>query len=1751
MTTPGIARLLLPRLRYHMLPRSPYWLTTSLMLILAVFPPRAECEATIELAVDFPATRDDSDKGQDQDSPRTRRVTLVLPPGHAITRVEPAELATIADIGAMRGTMLGTVLVAPPDPAQAGGKLVDPDPAPVTIRVHTAPLPPQVAAGIRTRDARRAPASRGRHEVEWLRRVVANPDDIGRFYGYGGDAGRGAGDESEAPFLGFLPTAFPSTDGPPVEYVIITDSTAVDGRPVGDLVAEFQRLADWKTRKGTPAVVRTVSWIRAHYAGNDDAARIRAFLIDAYTQWGTDYVLLGGDVRIIPGRRFNGLALGSGHPPADVYYGGLDQSWDLDRDGIYGELFDDVAASDPYWDVWVGRAPVEDRAEAAIFVDRSLAYARAPGSDLAGLDPDYPTRLLLLEGLGNCATWGLGCNGIYVGETILRRLAPPGFDNQRIYQQLLDPNPFCTYHETYLEVHDAPQTPWTTQAAFAAVNNGAGFIHHFEHSNPYEEGGASGGFGCAVTSGGALGREYIDLLTNKPNWSIVYSTGAGVNAFDYESVSEHWVLNPNGGAAAYVGKTRSGSIANTTGEVDTLFFGHVFQDAMTVGEAMAMATQGVSLSPVQSVSSFALLGDPELDPWTATPAPITITLSPPAAVLGEQAITATVRHAMTLAPIAGARVSLEESDRLYARGITGSDGSARFAVTLTRPQSVLVTATGKNLVPATTTLPVGSGSLGPVVYQSHRVRDDSLAVANANDIPDAGEGWKIDVTVENRGSLPVASAVAELGVVGAITLHAAWDGGCVPERIFAGTFSQNPPAGADLGNDCVLRFPADEFAGVIPHGRPARLTNTSDPGLFVWRQGSEWHLVARGPAPVAGGRWNGGFRAPGGLELFQAGGLELGDAAFPAGPDSIAFDFTGHTAGDVDSLTFVAREATWVAVPAATAGLGTLAPGAAASVRFLAAGLGAIPDRHAIRFEVRVRDQNGTAAGRSSFTVEVAAPLLVHARQQVESANAALRPSVRNAGSGVAGHVTATLRLAAGPGGIPDSTVTFGAIPPQSTATPAGDLFVMAGADTVASRFTTLITNRYPDGSTRTSSVGPLDIRRPCPPSGLTVEPTHGGSARLQWTAPGNGCAPDLAGYHVYRQLYGTSTWNLVAGDGERDSTQSFQDVALAPDTTWVYAVAARDSSGNESGWSNPASAASWVPEQPGWPKQLDAGTPSSPLTVDIDGDGTLEIFALGNALYGWRADGSPVVNGSPDGVVFRPARAIGNMAQGATGAFFGSPAAADLDGDGAVEVVIAAWDDSVWVVGAETGALRFGRHCVPKYSSPALGDLDGDGKLEVVIGSDADTIYAWRATGAPLNPAYPTGALAPLPDGAIINYTTPALADIDANPQTVEVIHATFRGNVYAFTSTGSLLWTADVGPNRPLSTPAIGDLDQDGTLEVVVCQGNVGTGAAANALYVIDAVTGGVERSWEGATAIPGQLTSAGNYIHPPSLADLDHDGDLEIVIGTSGISGPPPGSPLSGAATILVFEPETGPGFTLDCRDQIPLPGLNMTNVSQQFVNAQPVIANLDGDANHEVAAGSTTFGLFLFDAALGSATCTAEPGWPLLFSGEVDATPAAGDVDGDGRFDLVVRTADGELHVFALGTTFSPAALAWSQFAHDPRHTSAYTTPLVIGIPDSPAASAGAPLRLDPPAPNPGHAPAELRYMLSRNGPVRLTIYGVDGRLVRVLVDGVEPAGAHAIAWDGRDGSGREQPAGVYFFRLAAGDETAARKLLLLK
>lgn len=70
------------------------------------------------------------------------------------------------------------------------------------------------------------------------------------------------------------------------------------------------------------------------------------------------------------------------------------------------------------------------------------------------------------------------------------------------------------------------------------------------------------------------------------------------------------------------------------------------------------------------------------------------------------------------------------------------------------------------------------------------------------------------------------------------------------------------------------------------------------------------------------------------------------------------------------------------------------------------------------------------------------------------------------------------------------------------------------------------------------------------------------------------------------------------------------------------------------------------------------------------------------------------------------------------------------------------------------------------------------------------------------------------------------------------------------------------------------------------------------------------------------------------------------------------------------------------------------------------------------------------------------------------------------------------------------------------------------------------------------PNPGRREVTLRWGLRRTGPVDLSIYDVQGRLVRTLLRGPESGGWKTAHWDGRDERGRPVPSGVYLVRLEA-------------
>ncbi|HMB69392.1 MAG TPA: FlgD immunoglobulin-like domain containing protein, partial [bacterium] len=83
------------------------------------------------------------------------------------------------------------------------------------------------------------------------------------------------------------------------------------------------------------------------------------------------------------------------------------------------------------------------------------------------------------------------------------------------------------------------------------------------------------------------------------------------------------------------------------------------------------------------------------------------------------------------------------------------------------------------------------------------------------------------------------------------------------------------------------------------------------------------------------------------------------------------------------------------------------------------------------------------------------------------------------------------------------------------------------------------------------------------------------------------------------------------------------------------------------------------------------------------------------------------------------------------------------------------------------------------------------------------------------------------------------------------------------------------------------------------------------------------------------------------------------------------------------------------------------------------------------------------------------------------------------------------------------------------------------------------------------PNPVRGTAEIRFDLPAAASVSLEIYDVTGRRVRVVERGSRAAGRHAAVWDARDDSGTRVAAGIYFYRLNAGEQQDIRKIVVLR
>ncbi len=174
-------------------------------------------------------------------------------------------------------------------------------------------------------------------------------------------------------------------------YVLVTSEAIRDAATdytVHDLIAQ-------KEARGLTATIVTIEDVYGNYSGVDDAEKLRNFIIDAYNNWETEFVLLGGDINIIPLRYLyaEGTTI-----PSDLYYQCLDGDYNSDGDGYWGEPTDGPGGTDVdlMAEVYIGRASAENPTEMSHFVYKTLAYE----NDAAG-SPYLRQALITGEYLGS------------------------------------------------------------------------------------------------------------------------------------------------------------------------------------------------------------------------------------------------------------------------------------------------------------------------------------------------------------------------------------------------------------------------------------------------------------------------------------------------------------------------------------------------------------------------------------------------------------------------------------------------------------------------------------------------------------------------------------------------------------------------------------------------------------------------------------------------------------------------------------------------------------------------------------------------------------------------------------------------------------------------------------------------------------------------------------------------------------------------------------------------------------------------------------------------------------------------------------------------------------------------------------------------------------------------------------------------------------------------------------------------------
>jgi hypothetical protein len=150
--------------------------------------------------------------------------------------------------------------------------------------------------------------------------------------------------------------------------------------------------------------------------------------------------------------------------------------------------------------------------------------------------------------------------------------------------------------------------------------------------------------------------------------------------------------------------------------------------------------------------------------------------------------------------------------------------------------------------------------------------------------------------------------------------------------------------------------------------------------------------------------------------------------------------------------------------------------------------------------------------------------------------------------------------------------------------------------------------------------------------------------------------------------------------------------------------------------------------------------------------------------------------------------------------------------------------------------------------------------------------------------------------------------------------------------------------------------------------------------------------------------------------------------------------------------------------------------------------------------------------------------------------------------------LIKQPLGQRYAYSCSDEAGGAFVAWQDFRNGSDWRVYATRVSAAGLHVTGVQEASSPKvsdQLDQNAPNPFNPRTTIQFKLSADGRTTLTIYSVNGRLVRRLLQGRQAAGSHRLAWDGLDENGLPASSGLYVYRLETTRGASAKKMILLR